>query len=54
MAVTNPSIRSLDPKTLLVSQRDKTTYGRKAAKNDSYSSGVLQTMALTFKGNLVY
>jgi hypothetical protein len=54
MNVTNPNIKSLDPKTLLVTQRDKTTYGRKAAKNDSYTSGVLQAMALTFKGNHVY
>ena len=54
MIVTNPGIKSLDSKTLLVTQRDKTTYSRKAAKNDSYANGVLQTMTLTFKGNHFY
>ena len=54
MVVQNPNIKQIDSKTLLVTQRDKVTYSKKAAKNDTYTDGVLKSMALTFKGNSVY
>jgi hypothetical protein len=55
MHVTDPMVKPMqDKRQCEILHRNSASYAKKAAKNDSYTHGIVKSMSLTFKGNGVY
>ena len=51
MKVSNPNLKNQDSKTLHIHHPSIASYSRKAARNDTYTHGVLKSLVVTFQGN---